>query len=265
MPEESATLKGVGILITRPEPAASALANALCEAGAHCQVLPAMAINALPVSPQLKHSILNLDQFDQIIAISQHAAELALNQIDQYWPQLPINLHWHGIGNKTNQCLEDFGIVPEPCEHSPDHPLDSEGLLQHPLLQSINHQKILILKGSGGRPLLADSLTTRGAQVTEAELYERGLPSYSSEHIQQGLIKFSPDFVIALSGETVENMATLVQSHEEIASTGLSVLQKSTWILPSKRVSAIALKQGFDHYRIPSSLAVEDIIQAILG
>ncbi|WP_101758476.1 hypothetical protein [Oceanicoccus sp. KOV_DT_Chl] len=46
-----------------------------------------------------------------------------------------------------------------------DSTMDSETLLQHAQLQSVKQQKILIVRGIGGREYLAEQLTARGRSL----------------------------------------------------------------------------------------------------
>ncbi|WP_275576186.1 uroporphyrinogen-III synthase [Aquitalea magnusonii] len=50
---------------------------------------------------------------------------------------------------------------------------DSEALLALPQLADVAGQHWLIVRGQGGRALLADTLCARGAQVSLAEVYQR--------------------------------------------------------------------------------------------
>jgi uroporphyrinogen-III synthase len=50
---------------------------------------------------------------------------------------------------------------------------DTEALLAMPQLAHISGQRVLIVRGVGGRELLADVLVERGAQVQLAEVYTR--------------------------------------------------------------------------------------------
>ena len=131
------------ILICRPEPAASELANALSAFGAECQTLPMLHIEAIEVGAEERQHIMNLDHYQHVIVISQHAAELGIEQIDTYWPQVPVEQQWYAIGRKTAESLEtaDLNIA------KPGHDLSSEKLLEHAAFRQVKGDKILILKG----------------------------------------------------------------------------------------------------------------------
>jgi len=255
-----ADLTGIRVLISRPEPSASKMAQQLARQGALCQILPAILIKSIVISPQLKQQFLDLDQFHHIIAISQNAVRFGLELIDTYWPQLPASTCWYGLGDATTHAFKQYDIISETPAIN-NAVFDTEALLQHNLLQQLQKQKILILKGKGGRSLLTETLCQRGAKVTEAELYERCLPSYSTEMIKERIIRFLPHFVIALSGDTVENLFLIAESHSNIDTAAVGALQQSTWILPSERVATKANQYGLRDFFIPRTLAITDIIQ----
>jgi uroporphyrinogen-III synthase len=259
----SSPLEGVKVLISRPEPAASKLGEQFSKVGAECRLLPAISIRPLPITQALKQIALQLEQFNQVIVISTQAADLGLAFLEQYWPQWPAQQHWYGIGDATNQRLSAYDISPEHPLSTASH-FDSETLLEHPQLQKLHSQKILILKGKGGRNVLRDSLSERGAKVVEAALYERSLPSYSIETIQQYLLDFAPAFIVALSAETVENLLILANQVPNQTNGMNEILQRASWILPSKRVAEFAQARQLSHYLLPEALTGKAIIEAIL-
>ena len=245
-------LSGTQVLICRPEESARELAQALSAIGARCLSFPTLQITETSISPADKQLILNLDQYQHIIVTSQHAARLALALIDTFWPQYPIQQSWYPIGEKTASLLnqENLRII------QPDKALSSETLLGIAPLQKVKQQKVLILKGMEGRDTLAKTLRKRGALVDELALYQRSCPDYSRQDIQQALLDFQADYIVTLSGETLQNLILLCDQAD-------IDLSSRTFIVPSHRVANIAYQRGFKSVLIPANLKPIDLIKCI--
>jgi len=161
------------VLLTRPAEESAALAAALSEAGILSSSLPLLDIEPLPVTPEQQVIFGDLGRYCAVIVVSKPAARLAVQQLDQAWPQLP----WFSVGAATAQVLADHGL----CVHYPQTGDDSEALLQLPALREAIARpdaRVLILRGEGGRELLAERLREQGASVDYLELYRRFLPAY---------------------------------------------------------------------------------------
>lgn len=245
-------LKGVRVLVARPQDQGATLTAQLQNKGAEVIQLPAIEIQPTPLNTPLKNCFLNLDQYHHIIAISTHAARFGLHWVDQYWPQLPISIKWYAVGEKTASILNDADIEVITAIQGND----SEALLDLPELAQPNHENVLILRGFDGRELLKQKLEQRGAKVDYAELYRRGLPSYSDSELDKALIKFSPDILVTLSGETLHNLVKLSQNRQ------LTITDK-TVLVPSKRVADQARSLGFNNILIPDALDEHSLIECI--
>lgn len=245
-------LQDIPVLICRPEPSASELALALSAVGARCSKLPCLEIKPVQVNDADKQSLINLDQYHHVIVLSQHAASPALELIDAYWPQFPAQQPWYAVGRKTAGILSDS--VPGLIE--PEADLTSEDILALPALQDIKEQRVLILKGKGGRDTIQKGLSQRQAKVDVIELYERIAPEYDNATLNSILQGQSLRYIVALSAETLRN---LVSFAEQIK---LDLTQYHL-ILPSERVARVALQMGFQLTYIPNNLKPIDIIRCI--
>ena len=248
----STILGGTQVLICRPEDSAQTLSKALSALGADCYTFPTLDIIELELSDTIKQSILSLDLYDIIIVTSQHAAKIGLELIDSYWPQFPVQQTWFAIGQKTASLLanENIKLI------SPEKDLTSEDLLKLPLLQKVKDQKILILKGKGGRNTISQVLSKRGAIVNELNVYERVCPHYSEQQIDAALTNFNAQYITTLSGETLLNLISLCEEHH-------IDLSSKTFIVPSHRVANIAYEHGFKSVLIPANLNPISLIKCI--
>ena len=117
----------------------------------------------------MRDCLLMLDQFDKIIVTSRPAAKLGMELIEQYWPQLPIHSQWFALGSGTADELKPFCIRAQYSAQG----TDSEALLQLPAFNMRERnktelhakEKVLIIKGIGGRDLLEQRLRLSGDSV----------------------------------------------------------------------------------------------------
>ncbi|MDE9537548.1 uroporphyrinogen-III synthase, partial [Xenorhabdus bovienii] len=80
-------------------------------------------------------------------------------QEDQSWPD---KLSYYGIGKSTSLLFQrQTGL--EICWSEKGE--TSEDLLQLPSLQQMSNKKVLLLRGNGGREVIASTLRMRGGDV----------------------------------------------------------------------------------------------------
>ncbi len=236
------------ILVTRPAHQAAGQAALLETLGAEPVLLPLLEITPVDASDPdfnlLKSKVMDLDLYHKVIFISANSAICGIDLIDQYWPQLPVGIEWLAIGRQTAAQLNNLGIT---ATQSPEG-YDSEALLSLPQLQQIETDKILIMRGNGGRETLAEQLTQRGAKVDYANLYQRTAPHYTSEQISSIIGNVSSrstysakplSAILITSGEALNNLTHLIADHN------LKKLLHTTLVVPSERVARIAAQLGY--------------------
>jgi uroporphyrinogen-III synthase len=244
----------VRVLICRPEPEASRLASAFRSAGARTRTLPVIERVPIPETPEHRQWVLDLDHYQHVIAVSPYAARQLLDRVDNWWPQFPTGVHWYGVGASTAAVLENAGLTPE----SPAAGFTSEALLALPSLQQLTHEKVLLARGDQGRELIRETLEQRGASVRVLPLYRRQPATPSTEQLSDSLDRFSPDVIVALSGETLNNFIALSKN------SGHNCL-KSLLLVPTERVARQARDAGFTRVICASGMADEDIVNRVIG
>lgn len=163
------------VVITRPGERGAVLAAAIEARGLPVARLEAMRVEALPETPEQRAAWLDFDHFRRVVVVSPFAAECLGEALDRYWPQLPLGIDYYAVGAATAAVLhERLGVrvhVP-PSTAGED---TSEALLTLGSLRTLHDEKILLVAGEGGRTLLAETLTERGARVTRLAVYRRTL------------------------------------------------------------------------------------------
>lgn len=213
------------VLVVRPQPGADETVAALEAAGISALVLPLLERRPLAETAAMRANIQALAEYSAVIFVSPAAVEFGMAWVDRYWPQYPAATNWIAVGEGTRNALERWGLkvlAPESDERS-------EGLLALPELTDVRHEKILIMRGLGGRGLLAETLRARGAQVDILELYERQPVSVTLPAAD------------AIAAVVVSSVAVL----EALLASGGSSLRERPVVVPSERVAAAAREAGF--------------------
>lgn len=198
-------LAGRTVWLTRPVAQVGPLQTQLQTAGASVLCLPLLVIEPVPLTGVNKQRILDLDRYDLVFYVSSNAATLGLAAIETWWPQYPLGVKNFAVGPGTAAVLQQHGLdVDYPTER-----MSSEAMLALPALQDIRGKKALIVRGVGGREILAEGLLARGASVDYAELYQRQAPQYPVDYLQQQYLHATPDAVVISSAEALDNLQLL--------------------------------------------------------
>lgn len=173
MTDRMATLAGRGILITRPAGQSAGLAESVTSAGGQPILFPCIEIVAPTDAAALSRAVADLPGYDLVIFISP-------TSVEQFWPLIrarhagwPAKVAVAAVGPASARALAGCGVG--HILTAPDG-ADSESLLAVDAFRQVSGQRILIVRGEGGRELLADTLRARGATVDYAECYRRARP-----------------------------------------------------------------------------------------
>ena len=172
------------LLVTRPEPQASAWAEALAHAGVTAQALPLIAITPAPRPDAVTRLWQTLDHTRALMFVSPAAVDgfFQLRPPGATWPSTTLaTAPGPGTANALRQVGAAAGLRPEqvvsPQADAPQ--FDSEALW--PLLASMNWsgQAVTIVSGgdaSGaqGRTWLTERWREAGATVNTVQTYQRG-------------------------------------------------------------------------------------------
>ncbi len=251
---QQSTLASPRILVTRPPGQADDLCAALTADGFITHHLPMLQLVALekPTASQ-SLQLRELDQFQHIIFISGNAVRYGMAWIAPHWPSLPRGPHWYAVGAATARQLLSYGI--RAC--SPVSDMTSEGLLALPQLQQLAEQRVLLVKGEGGRGALAAELGRRGGRVEELICYRRISPEMQPGEVASHLLQWDISLVMISSGEGLANMLALLSPAE---TTKFSHI---TFLVPSPRVAEIARQAGFSSVVIAENASDSAMLRAL--
>ena len=216
-------LNGVGVLVTRPEHQADELASAIENAGGEAIRFPIIEIEPED-SAYVSRCIESLPPADITIFISTNAVTYGLPYLDGDRSVVAA------IGPTTKASVEAAG---RQVAIYPTEGFDSEHLLAHADLQNVSGKAIRIVRGDGGRDLLAKTLRERGATVDYLPVYRRLARTYSP-NLLTGLEHRWRDgqvhYVIAMS---VDSLGKLL---EILPASCRELLETTPLVTPSTRV-----------------------------
>lgn len=228
-------LAGRTVLVTRPAHQAAALAQAIQAAGGDAFVFPALAVEAVPAEA-LCVPLAHLAEADMAIFISPNAARFGMAAI-RSGGTLPASASVFAVGPGTARALQEqgaSGVV------TPDGQ-DSEALLALPQLADVAGKRVVIVRGVGGRALLADTLAARGAQVHLMECYRRVRPQADAAPLLARWQAGGIDAVTVTSAETLHNLAAL------LGVSGGALLSNTPLFAPHEKIAEAARRFGIAH------------------
>jgi uroporphyrinogen-III synthase len=247
-------LSGVGVLVTRPEQQAMPLCRLLEMQGASTVRLPAIEIKPLGNWRDTAARLGALENFDVIIFTSANAVRFGAALLDQ-----KRDLTLAVVGPATARALNQAGYR---VAVQPDGNFDSESLLRNPLLEHPAGRRILLIKGSHGRPFLERELVSRGAEVQAAEVYER-VPTIPGAAALEALrASFAAGAVQVITATSVEIGRNLL----DIAALALRrEFERTHWLVPGERVAAALRELGLAAPLLQADSAEDqDLVTALL-
>ncbi|QHE91476.1 hypothetical protein PI93_021655 [Pandoraea fibrosis] len=265
-------------ILTRPDGQADALAKALSAAG-----IDTLAFPLLDIAPQadsgalaaLDSALGALSSYALTVFISPNAVAHALGRLihlsspegreaadanaGDLWPAaLPVAV----VGPGSAQALADAGvaapkhrvIVPPG---GPAARFDSEALLEQLDLTALAGRRVLLVRGDGGRELLADTLRASGAQVDIVSAYTRRAPEPDTAAwaaLEARLASPERCAWVLTSSEAVRHLATLLAArygtrdglHTPGTPQVLAQILAATCFTSHARIADAARAAGFD-------------------
>jgi len=245
------------VVITRPRAQAAALAQAVEGSGRTAVILPLLEIGPVADVAPLRAALAELDDFALVAFVSPNAIDAAFAYVDAWPPAVPLAI----VGDGSRAALGRHGVrgdaftifSPADSAHS-----DSEHLLQSLDLAAFAGQRVLIVRGDGGRELLADALRAAGARVDAVAAYRRATPVLTPELAARlrALLAQPNDWIIT-SSEALRGLAGLVRSLDDGAEGSAGALMpcfmQQRLIVPHARIAETARALGLEHVLLTGS------------
>jgi len=246
------------IINTRPAMQAQELTSLLQDNKFNVVELPLIQIEETFSDLNSNNYYKQISDSDLLIFISANAVIYFFKyfELDK---EIPVAV----IGKSTAKVFEQFSG--RQADILPEKGSDSESLLKHPSLNgiSIHYKRILIVRGQGGRELLAQQLTQRQAQVNYLEVYKRNCPTYKETYLynlwHNIWHKNAIGFMIITSTQSLKNLLKI--TNKQIYPL---VLEKNLLVIHD-RIREKARQYGFSGKILVSKNASNKaVLQALL-
>jgi len=252
----SKELAGKRILVTRPKHQVAEL-NRLIQAHAGINInLPVIDVQASELLGQESLFLQKIETFDFVFFISVNAVNFALQAIDGKIQGLQ-KTKLVAVGKATADALAENGLTNVL---RPEQGFNSEAILAMPELQSLLEMRCLIIRGDGGRELLAASLRERGASVDYVEVYQKSLANSDTQDVCVYLLNDELAAVLIYSVVALNNLLLLLAKDK---------IKKQLLITPlvviSQRVYLAAKKIGFTKIIIAAEASDAAMVNALLN
>ncbi len=243
-------LDGVRVLVTRPSVQARDLVTAISARGGEAIEFPVIETEPRDAA-EIAADIDRLATPDIVIFVSANAV--------RFGHEFAASARVAAIGPATARATQEHGLAVDIA--SPDG-FTSEHLLKVPDMQQVDGKVVRIIRGNGGRELLAQTLSDRGASVEYLEVYARRMPVYSPDEVAavgRQLAAGEIDVITVMSVDSLVNLLSLLPS------TCHDALRKTPLVTPAARV-IIDVEKRFPG--IPITLAqgpqADDMVAAIV-
>ncbi|TVO76903.1 uroporphyrinogen-III synthase [Sedimenticola selenatireducens] len=245
------SLAGIGVLVTRATHQAATLCRLIAAKDGLPLRFPTVEILDPPDPGAVTRQLEQFSRYDIAIFISPNAVLWGLKWAPDQ--ELPEGVALAAVGKRTAQTLAESGY---PVDVVPEESFDSEGLLETPELRDVQGKRILILRGNGGRELLGEELSKRGAVVDHVEVYQRACPTLEPDNL---IYRWADDVdvVTVTSNILLDNLFTL------LGVEGRPLLLQTPMVVVSDRMRQHARELGCSQIILAPGADEQDLIKAI--
>ncbi|WP_306393920.1 uroporphyrinogen-III synthase [Telluria beijingensis] len=241
------------VVVTRPRAQADGLALSARALGRAVEILPLLEIAPVDDPAPLRAALANLPGYALVVFVSPNAVDAAFTHVASWPAQVPLAV----VGEGSRAALARHGVAaPGYTIHSPldSAHSDSERLLQNLDLAAVAGRRVLIVRGDGGRELLADALRAAGATVEAVAAYRRSTPVLTPElGARLRALLAQPNDWIITSSEALRGLAGLVDALDPGSDAGRLQLQQQRLVVPHARIAETAHALGLRHVTLTGS------------
>ncbi len=202
--QQTDPLKGLNILVTRPESQASGFMSQLEQAGAHPILLPTIKIIAPPSWEPADKAISQLNDYQWLILSSVNGVNCFFQRLKEkgFDSRSCAHLTTICVGPKTARAAAEIGLKSDMVAKE----YAAEGIIELFADVDIRQQKILLPRALKARELLPETLRRKGAGVDVVPVYETIFPPESAELLNRLLNQEKIDIITVTSASSATNL-----------------------------------------------------------
>jgi uroporphyrinogen-III synthase len=231
------SLRGVTVLVTRPQGLGENLVQAIESRGGEAILMPSISIQ--PVQPDTSElaDLATVPAGGLIIFASRNAVAWGARYLPQPRPRVAA------IGPSTAKALAELGLTPDVRPAG----FTTEAMLAQPEFENLSGVRVFIIRGEGGRNALAAGLKERGARVRYLDVYQRVQAPLDPDRRQFILERWAGGEIhifTATSGDIFSNLCDM------LGAEGEALIRRTPLVTVSERVLQIAADWGHAAERI---------------
>ncbi|MGC1310206.1 MAG: uroporphyrinogen-III C-methyltransferase [Phormidesmis sp.] len=207
-PESSSPLAGKTILVTRAASQASQFSQMLTDKGASVIDLPALEIREPMSWAAMDEAIAQLKTFDWLILTSANAVSFFLDRLLHQGKDFRAlaTLKIAVVGKKTETFLNQRGLSADFVPPT----FVADALIEHFPADPAGLKLLFPRVEQGGRAVLVQAMTAKGAIVTEVAAYESACPNAIPPAAELAIKSNAIDAIAFASSKTVRHFAQLM-------------------------------------------------------
>jgi len=244
-------LFGQTVLVTRPAQQTADMAGRLRDLGAEVLVQPAIEIGPPADWSDVDAAIETLAEFDSVAFSSRNGVEFFLNRLFAigYDVRALGGIRLAAIGPATAAALREFSL------NADLHPEEYRAeALAEALANESAGKRMLLIRASRGREVLAEQLTAAGARVEQVVVYRsqdvKQLPTPIVEAVAAGRV----DWITVTSSAIARSLVRLLG--ENLRQTQLAAISPLT--------AGVLAEEGHEAAVVADQYTADGVIDAIL-
>lgn len=242
-------LQHIHVIVTRPQQQGIFLCASLERLGAKVMTLPSFAIEGVTLPPEILKKWLPFQKNDIVLFLSANAVHYS----EALWSWMSALPACFAIGSGTANALQAAQL---PLTGIPEN-YCSEGLLALDALQHVKNRRVFICSGAQSRPLLAETLRNRGAQVIPLVCYRRYRPLPEKTTLQQ----LNPDAQTVSITTSKEGLSNF---HTTLTHNTLHWLLNRPLLVAHPSHEELATQLGFMQVLINQNPSDADILKRLI-